>query len=59
MRRRVLSAALLPATVAVAFAQTMTRKIDPKTMRAEIELDLWALTTITTLEVRGGARIHN
>jgi intracellular sulfur oxidation DsrE/DsrF family protein len=35
----------------------MARKIDPKTIQPEIELDLWALTTITSLEMRGWVRI--
>lgn len=35
----------------------MARKIDPKTIQPEIQLDLWALTTITTLEMRGWVRI--
>lgn len=33
------------------------RKIDPATIMPEIQLDLWALTTITTLELRGYVRI--
>jgi intracellular sulfur oxidation DsrE/DsrF family protein len=35
----------------------MGRKIDPKTIQPEIELDLWALTTITALEMRGWTRV--
>jgi hypothetical protein len=35
----------------------LARKIDPKTIQPEIELDLWALTTITTLEMRGWVRV--
>src|SRR5215471_11914664 len=35
----------------------MAKKIDPKTIQPEVELDLWALTTITTLEMRGWTRI--
>jgi intracellular sulfur oxidation DsrE/DsrF family protein len=35
----------------------MARKIDPKTIQPEIELDLWALTTITALEMRGWVRV--
>lgn len=35
----------------------LARKIDPKTIQPEIELDLWALTTITALEMRGWARV--
>jgi intracellular sulfur oxidation DsrE/DsrF family protein len=31
----------------------LARKIDPATIQPEIELDLWALTTITNLELRG------
>jgi len=31
----------------------LARKIDPKTIMPEIELDLWALTTLTNLELRG------
>jgi intracellular sulfur oxidation DsrE/DsrF family protein len=33
------------------------RKIDPKTILPEIELDLWALTTIVNLETRGYVHI--
>jgi len=29
------------------------RKIDPKNILPEIELDLWALTTLTNLQLRG------
>jgi intracellular sulfur oxidation DsrE/DsrF family protein len=29
------------------------KKIDPKTIQPEIELDLWALTTLTNLQLRG------
>jgi intracellular sulfur oxidation DsrE/DsrF family protein len=35
----------------------MGRKIDPKTIQPEIELDLWALTTIIDLELRGYVHI--
>jgi intracellular sulfur oxidation DsrE/DsrF family protein len=35
----------------------MARKIDPKAIQPEIELDLWALTTIVDLEQRGYAHI--
>ena len=35
----------------------MGKKIDPKTIQPEIELDLWALTTITSLEMRGWTRV--
>jgi len=31
----------------------LAHKIDPKTIQPEIELDLWALTTIVNLEMRG------
>lgn len=31
----------------------MAYKIDPKTIQPEIELDLWALTTLVNLELRG------
>jgi intracellular sulfur oxidation DsrE/DsrF family protein len=31
----------------------LANKIDPKTIMPEIELDLWALTTIVNLELRG------
>lgn len=33
------------------------RKIDPKTILPEIELDLWALTTIVDLQLRGYVHI--
>jgi len=33
------------------------RKIDPKTIQPEIELDLWALTTLVNLELRGYVHI--
>jgi len=33
------------------------RKIDPKTIMPEIELDLWALTTIVNLQTRGYVHI--
>jgi intracellular sulfur oxidation DsrE/DsrF family protein len=33
------------------------RKIDPKTIQPEIELDLWALTTIVDLQLRGYVHI--
>lgn len=35
----------------------MGRKIDPKTIQPEIELDLWALTTIVDLELHGYVHI--
>jgi intracellular sulfur oxidation DsrE/DsrF family protein len=35
----------------------LARKIDPETIQPEVELDLWALTTITNLELRGYAHI--
>ncbi|HTW67651.1 MAG TPA: DsrE family protein [Bryobacteraceae bacterium] len=31
----------------------LAHKIDPKTIQPEIELDLWALTTLVNLELRG------
>ena len=34
-------------------------KIDPKTIQPEIELDLWALTTIVNLELRGYVHVGN
>jgi intracellular sulfur oxidation DsrE/DsrF family protein len=34
-------------------------KIDPKTIQPEIELDLWALTTIANLELRGYVHVGN
>ena len=35
----------------------LANKIDPKTIQPEIELDLWALTTMVNLEMRGYARM--
>ena len=35
----------------------MARKIDPKTINPDIELDLWALTTITNFQLRGYAYV--
>jgi hypothetical protein len=35
----------------------LANKIDPKTIQPEIELDLWALTTIVNLEMRGYVRV--
>ncbi len=35
----------------------LARKIDPKTIQPEIELDLWALTTIVDLQLRGYVHI--
>jgi intracellular sulfur oxidation DsrE/DsrF family protein len=35
----------------------LASKIDPKTIQPEIELDLWALTTIVNLEMRGYVRV--
>ena len=35
----------------------MGRKIDPKTIQPEIELDLWALTTIVDFELHGYVHI--
>jgi intracellular sulfur oxidation DsrE/DsrF family protein len=37
----------------------LANKIDPKTILPEIELDLWALTTLVNLEMRGYVRIGN
>jgi len=34
-------------------------KIDPKTIQPEIQLDLWALTTLVDLEQQGYVRIPN
>ena len=34
-------------------------KIDPKTIQPEIELDLWALTTMVNLEMCGYAHVGN
>jgi intracellular sulfur oxidation DsrE/DsrF family protein len=31
----------------------LAHKIDPKTIQPEIELDVWALTTIVNLQLRG------
>ena len=35
----------------------LANKIDPKTIQPEIELDLWALTTLVNLESRGYIRV--
>jgi intracellular sulfur oxidation DsrE/DsrF family protein len=35
----------------------LARKIDPKTIMPEIQLDLWALTTIVNYETKGYVRI--
>jgi intracellular sulfur oxidation DsrE/DsrF family protein len=35
----------------------LARKIEPKTIQPEIQLDLWALTTIVNLESRGYVRV--
>jgi intracellular sulfur oxidation DsrE/DsrF family protein len=35
----------------------LANKIDPKTIQPEIELDLWALTTIVNLESRGYIKV--
>lgn len=35
------------------------KKIDPKTIQPEIELDLWALTTLVNLEMHGYVHIGN
>lgn len=37
----------------------LAHKIDPKNIMPEIELDLWALTTLTTLELRGYVHVGN
>jgi intracellular sulfur oxidation DsrE/DsrF family protein len=35
----------------------LASKIDPKTIQPEIELDLWALTTLVNLQTRGYVRV--
>ena len=35
------------------------KKIDPKTIQPEIELDLWALTTLVNLQLRGYVYVGN
>ena len=35
----------------------LAKKIDPKTIQPEIELDLWALTTLVNLQLRGYVRV--
>src|SRR5215469_16403618 len=35
----------------------LPNKIDPKTIQPEIELDLWALTTMVNLELRGYVKV--
>jgi intracellular sulfur oxidation DsrE/DsrF family protein len=35
----------------------LAHKIDPKTIQREIELDVWALTTIVNLQLRGYVHI--
>jgi len=37
----------------------LANKIDPKTIQPEIELDLWALTTLVNLELRGYVHVGN
>jgi intracellular sulfur oxidation DsrE/DsrF family protein len=37
----------------------LAKKIDPKTIQPEIELDLWALTTLVNLELRGYVHVGN
>ena len=37
----------------------LARKIDPKTILPEIDVDLWALVTIVNFEMQGYARIGN
>jgi len=37
----------------------LAKKIEPKNILPEIELDLWALTTLTNLELRGYVRVGN
>ena len=37
----------------------LAKKIDPKNILPEIELDLWALTTLTNLELRGYVHVGN
>lgn len=37
----------------------LARKIDPKAIQPEIELDLWALTTLVNLELRGYVHVGN
>ncbi len=37
----------------------LAKKIDPKTIQPEIELDLWALTTLVNLQLRGYVHIGN
>jgi hypothetical protein len=35
----------------------LANKIDPKTVQPEIELDLWALTTLVNLQSRGYIKV--
>ena len=35
----------------------LANKIDPRNIRPEVELDLWALTTLVNLEMRGYVRV--
>jgi intracellular sulfur oxidation DsrE/DsrF family protein len=37
----------------------LAKKIDPKNILPEIELDLWALTTLTNLQLRGYVHVGN
>ena len=37
----------------------MAKKVDPKAIQPEIELDLWALTTLVNLELRGYVHVGN
>jgi intracellular sulfur oxidation DsrE/DsrF family protein len=37
----------------------LAKKIDPKTIQPEIELDLWALTTLVNLQLRGYVHVGN
>jgi intracellular sulfur oxidation DsrE/DsrF family protein len=37
----------------------LAKKIDPKTILPEIELDLWALTTLVNLQLRGYVHVGN
>jgi hypothetical protein len=37
----------------------IAKKIDPKTIQPEIELDRWALTTLVNLQLRGYVQVGN
>ena len=37
----------------------LANKIEPKTIQPEIELDLWALTTLVNLQLRGYVHVGN